>query len=174
MLSLTTIQAGIAVGSTALCAHSYVHYNPWNTSTDLKHKYQPVIIATLLHLLLYFIFLFHQSCSGFVQKAVLTAKAKKEGEKPPSLTSIKYGKAGGIAILRADRAAGNMIEQSIPFLFALWMHAIFVDPVSAANLGFLWLAIRSFYPLVFGRGAFLFLVTVPNYMIIFGLVYPLI
>ena len=174
-MSLATIQAFIAVGCTALCAHSYVQYNPWDTkSSSTKLKHQPVIIATLLHLLLYFIFLFHQSYTGFVQKALLAAKAKKEGEKPPSLTSIKYGKAGGIPVLRADRAVGNMMEQSIPFLFALWMHAMVVDPVSAANLGFLWLAIRSFYPLVFGRGAFLFLVTVPNYVIVGALLYPLI
>jgi hypothetical protein len=34
-----------------------------------------------------------------------------------------------------NRTAGNLIEQAVPFLTALWLHAIFVDTTSGARGG---------------------------------------
>ena len=171
MSSFTIIHTGIALGTSSL---AYASYSKFGVGSATYSKYEPALAATTIWALLYYVFLFNQSIAGFIQLANLTTKAKKDGEKPPSLSSIKYGKSGGLPVLRASRAAGNMLEQSIPFLVSLWLHAILVNTSDAANLGLLWLVIRSFYPLVFGKGALLFLVTVPNYAIIAMLLSPLV
>ena len=107
-----------------------------------------------------------------MQKSILGQKAKKDGEKPPSMSSIKYGKGGGLPILRANRSVANLIEQTIPFLLGIWLHCVFVDPLAAARLGWLWIAVRGFYPFVFGKGPLLFAVTLPNYVCIFLMFKP--
>lgn len=75
-------------------------------------------------------------------------------------------------MLRADRAVQNTHEQMVPFLVALWTHALVVSPDAAAGLGGAYVALRAAYPLLLGarlgqvqprRVAF---VTVPCYAII--------
>ena len=46
------------------------------------------------------------------------------------------------------RVQGNMLEQSLPFLTALWMHALIVSPAAAAQLGWYVLYLRACYPVV--------------------------
>lgn len=45
--------------------------------------------------------------------------------------------------------AGNYLEQTPPFLAALWLHAAFVSPTSAAAAGWAWVGSRALYPWVY-------------------------
>jgi uncharacterized MAPEG superfamily protein len=73
----------------------------------------------------------------------------------------------------ADRSVGNMLEQAMPFLVSLWLHASFVGPDSATNWGWYYLASRSIYPLAFYLGVpYLLLSTLPGYFVIFKLISP--
>merc|ERR1712232_1102878 len=46
----------------------------------------------------------------------------------------------------ADRAVVNTLEQTWPFLLALWVHACFVNPVTSVPLGWFYVVLRFFYP----------------------------
>ena len=47
-----------------------------------------------------------------------------------------------------ERAFGNMIEQAPMFQTALWLHANFVSPVVATQLGITYLCLRLMYPVI--------------------------
>jgi hypothetical protein len=67
-----------------------------------------------------------------------------------------------------------MMEQSIPFLVSLGLHAALVDVGCAAQLGWWWLLFRAMYPLCFSRGIpILFVSTLPSYAFIGLLVWPI-
>ncbi|KAG8465861.1 hypothetical protein KFE25_005431 [Diacronema lutheri] len=51
-----------------------------------------------------------------------------------------------------SRAFGNLHEQAPTFLLALWSHALFVSPDSAAALGAAWLVFRAAYPILWMLG----------------------
>ena len=53
-------------------------------------------------------------------------------------------------MLRADRAVQNTHEQMVPFLAAMWMHAVVVSPASATILGGAYVALRAAYPFLLG------------------------
>ena len=83
-----------------------------------------------------------------------------------NLKSIKYDSKSGLA-LNSDRTFLNMLEQSPAFLLSLWMHAVFVSIDTAAFAGWIYIAFRAIYPLVFPMGPpWLFLSTFPNYAVI--------
>jgi len=75
------------------------------------------------------------------------------------------------AALVADRSVANTLEQAIPFLSLLWLHAIFVNPETSKVLGWIYVVTRFFYPWTYGfYGQFntaVELVTQPNYVVIF-------
>ena len=71
------------------------------------------------------------------------------------------------------RVQGNMLEQSVPFLASLALHAVLVDATKAAQLGWLWLLSRAIYPFVFAKGPpLLFVSTLPGYGFIGALLWP--
>ncbi len=76
-------------------------------------------------------------------------------------------------MLAADRVVINTQEQMVPFLFALWLHAIFVATFSATLLGCIYVLLRSAYPFLLGQQlAYInpkkvYFVTFPCYGIIF-------
>jgi hypothetical protein len=78
-------------------------------------------------------------------------------------------------MLAADRAVINTQEQMVPFLAAMWLHAVFVSPACAAVLGAAYVVLRSLYPLLLGKrlsktqSKRVFLVTGPCYGIVFFL-----
>lgn len=78
-------------------------------------------------------------------------------------------------MLAADRAVINTQEQMVPFLTAMWLHAIFVSSPLATWLGVIYVVLRSFYPLLLGRklskiqSKRVYLVTLPCYSIVFYL-----
>lgn len=53
-------------------------------------------------------------------------------------------------MLRADRAVQNTHEQMVPFLAAMWMHAVVVSPTSATVFGGVYVALRAAYPFLLG------------------------
>jgi uncharacterized MAPEG superfamily protein len=53
-------------------------------------------------------------------------------------------------MLRADRAVQNTLEQMGPFLVPLWVHAVFVSPTVATNLGVVYVLLRALYPVLLG------------------------
>ena len=76
-------------------------------------------------------------------------------------------------MLAADRAVINTQEQMVPFLMAMWLHALFVSTAVATGLGLAYLLLRSIYPLLLGKrlsktqSKRVFLVTGPCYGIVF-------
>lgn len=135
------------------------------SSPPILNGLEPVIGVTVAFLVLYYIFLYGQAISKFY----LFFQARKTDPKV-KFGKIKYSNPDLVARI-ADRTAGNMIEQAVPFLVSLWLSAIFVSPTGAAKLGWLWLLFRSFYPFVFS-GPWLPLSTVPGYVIVFMLLQP--
>lgn len=75
-----------------------------------------------------------------------------------------------------------MLEQMVPFLACLWLHAIFVadGPRLSTTLGWVYVATRALYPLGLGdrlgRGIrpLVLLITVPNYLVIFYFSYAVV
>ncbi len=130
-------------------------------------KFEGPVKATLGYFALYFIFIIFQVSTKFY----LYAKAKPENGKPVSYVKIKYGNTDRLAVT-GDRSVGNMLEQAIPFLGSLWLHAVFVDPVVAARYGWLYILFRSIYPIGFYMGLpYILCSTIPGYLIIFSLMW---
>ena len=143
---------------------------------DLAQRYRPVVAVSVGWLLMYYWFLFRESQTAFKVAAALARRAKEAGKRSSAaigMNAVKYGSAGGALMLNAKRTSGNMVEQSGPFLVALWLHGIFVSPRSAAKHGWVWLAARALYPFVFGKVPWLFASTFPGYAVVLSLVYPL-
>jgi hypothetical protein len=78
-------------------------------------------------------------------------------------------------MLAADRVVINTQEQMVPFLSALWLHAVFVSTSHAALIGSVYVVLRAFYPLLMGKRLSMMnpkrvhLVTVPCYIMVFYL-----
>ena len=78
-------------------------------------------------------------------------------------------------MLAVDRAVANTLEQMVPFLVALWLHAALVSPPHATVLGAVYVALRAVYPLLLGKSLSktqskrVFLATGPCYLIVFYL-----
>ena len=127
------------------------------------HLYQPVVLVTLGWNALYFCFLQGQGAAAFwVHKARREAAKKTDppqrrlsGEGALSFTQVKYGKefssVNGGVIFTMDRTVGNMLEQSMPFLTSIWLHAFTASPATAAWFGWVWLLLRALYPIAFAH-----------------------
>jgi hypothetical protein len=53
-------------------------------------------------------------------------------------------------MLTADRCVLNMLEHMPPFLCLLWLHAVFVAPLSATIAGSAYVVTRAAYPFLLG------------------------
>ena len=124
----------------------------------------PVFYVTAGFICLLYTFFFYQSTTAFLEhaKARKEAKAKDAQAKSPRFTDVKYGRTG--KMLAADRTVGNLLEQAVPFLVSMYMHAALVSSSQAATIGWVWVASRSIYPFVFPM-AFpaIFASTLPSY-----------
>lgn len=104
----------------------------------------------------------------------MKAQAKKEGKDTNKLVSFKdfkYASTDRLPLL-LDRTVGNTMEQAIPFLTALWMHATFVSVDSAAWVGWIYVGTRALYPFGFYLGLpYILLSTGPGYGCIAYLLY---
>ena len=128
-------------------------------------NFRPVVGTTAGFLALYYAFLYTQS----ITKVYMYFREKAKDPKV-SLTKIRYANPTLLA-LTVDRTSGNMVEQAIPFLVSLWLHAVFVSPTGAAKLGWLWLLFRSIYPFLFYKQVH-WLSAIPGYILIFMLFAP--
>lgn len=138
----------------------------------LASYYREPIKVTIAFVCLYYAFLLIQSMSKNYIFMTQKDGDKDKGEGKQSFAKIKYGSTNKIALM-GDRTVGNLLEQSIPFLTALWLHAVFVDPASAAQLGWYYLGFRAIYPFVFFKGVpLLFVSTLPGYFLVWKLIYP--
>jgi len=126
-------------------------------------RYHPIILVSLGWNALYFCFLQGQAAAAFWMHKVRREAASKGVEASPQLTNrtcksidfadVKYGRerANAGLIFTMDRSVGNMLEQSVPFLLAIWLHALAKSPTTAAWYGWLWLLLRALYPLAFSH-----------------------
>ena len=102
-----------------------------NNCKILAKTFEAPIKATFAYLVLYFVFLYFQAGVGHVQfylaKKKAQSDAKEKGEKVEKVSygKIKYGQSNDKLSLTAQRTVGNLMEQAIPFLTSLWLHAVF-------------------------------------------------
>ena len=124
----------------------------------------PVFLVSAAHMLLLYVLLFSQSSTAFKEHAKAKKEAKAKGGKIPSFVDVKYGGRAYSGVLAADRAVGNLLEQSLPFVLSLYIHAAVVSASGAAFVGWCWLATRALYVLVFTKPfPWIFLSTIPSY-----------
>ena len=127
-------------------------------TTEQVTELRPLILATVVYFLLYYVFCIFQSFAKFY--IVLTQKEKR------SLREIKYESTRGLALL-SDRTFLNMLEQAPPCLAAFWLYGLLIDPKRAAHLFYWYIATRAIYPIAYKRGPpSIFLSTFPNYILI--------
>jgi uncharacterized MAPEG superfamily protein len=138
------------------------------TQQDMIRAYAPVIKATGVYFVLFFVFMMFQSFSKFYIFSTKKAEQKnKKTEEKVSLSAIKYGENKSGHALCSDRTFLNMLEHSPAFLISLWMHAVFVSPESAALGAYCYIAFRAIYPIAFTMGIpWLYISTFPMYWIV--------
>lgn len=144
-----------------------------STSSSFAPIYKEPILVTVAYFALYYLFLFSQAAISLLRYLYAT---KTGNEKEVSLRRLKYGSAeNDKLLLTLNRSVGNTLEQMVPFLASLWLHALTLSPRRAAVIGAIYTFLRSFYPFAFYRGYFsLILVTLPNYICIFYLIAPVV
>mmetsp|Transcript_46084 Transcript_46084/g.99850 ORF Transcript_46084/g.99850 Transcript_46084/m.99850 type:complete len:142 (+) Transcript_46084:2-427(+) len=129
----------------------------------MASEFAGTVFVTFAYLLLYYVFITFQALAVFKAGAA----AKKAGEK-----FQRYYNASNPLVLKWDRAVGNMHEQMGPFLTTLWLYSRFVDPIWGARLGWVYVAGRATWPILYqntwiGKPRIkILLSTVPNYGII--------
>lgn len=134
-------------------------------STDF-HAYQGPVVVTAAYLALwYYLLLGLQRGTKYRLLAEYMARGEQFdryfGQDPQ--------------MLAADRAVINTQEQMVPFLVALWLHAVFVSPLHASYLGAVYVVLRAAYPQLLGKSLSktqskrVFLATGPAYAIVFYL-----
>merc|ERR1712196_723375 len=91
--------------------------------SEPQQKYAPVIVATLGWAALHYSFLFMQSASAFWVHNRL--RLKGGSDQYADFIRTKYASPPKGLIFFMDRAVGNLLEQTPPFLTGLWLHAVF-------------------------------------------------
>lgn len=128
---------------------------------DLPTQSGPVVV-TLLYVGLYYAFMLNIARV----KVVLSREYQARGEKFDRYFSQDR------TMLAADRYQLNMLEHMPPFLALLWLHAVFVSPMSATVAGGVYVVARAIYPVMMGarlgRGlrASIFVATAPGYLVL--------
>ncbi|KAL7551333.1 hypothetical protein ACHAWF_014526, partial [Thalassiosira exigua] len=147
-----------------LSAKSYAEKGASAGPAGSSDDYVPIVHVAAAAITFYYVLLFNQSRTAFAEfSAAKKAYREKKFEEKPSLAGLKYG-AGNKNILAADRSAGNMNEQLLPFLVGVFMHATFVSVERATKIGWAWIFFRSYYGWAFRKGVpTLFLSTLPAY-----------
>ena len=123
----------------------------------------PIVITVGYFALWYYLLLFYQRGT----KYRLNAEYKKQEK----VFDRYFGQDE--QMLAADRVIINTQEQMVPFLFSLWLHAIYVSSTVATVLGAFYIILRGLYPLLMGKSISkiqpkrVYYVTLPCYLIIF-------
>ncbi|KAL3805878.1 hypothetical protein HJC23_007839 [Cyclotella cryptica] len=136
---------------------------PAKTTADCA----PIAYVAVASMLLYYIFLFYQSATAFMEfsKAQRSYGEKKsDGQEKPNLSKIKYG-SDNYNVHVMNRTVANYSEQIVPFLVSLFLCATFASVGKASKYGWMWVFFRSYYPVVFQKPfPSLFLSTMPAYV----------
>ncbi len=125
----------------------------------------PVLVTVFYFLLWYYLLLILQRGTKY--------RLKEEYESQGKVFDRYFGKNEDM--LSADRAVINTQEQMVPFLVALWLHAISVSSVYATWIGTVYVVLRAFYPSLLGKSVSgiqpkrVFWVALPCYLIVFYL-----
>ena len=128
--------------------------------------YKPVIEVLFAYLGVWYLFLYSQAIWVWLEYF----KKRSSDPSGAKLKTIKYGANPDRLVY--DRTVGNTIEQSVPFLTSLLLSAAFAGDVAwTAKLGWSYVGVRLFYPLFFSKGLLVTVVTIPNYLSIFLLLY---
>lgn len=123
---------------------------------DMK-RFRPVVLVSAAWMALYYCFLQGQAAAAFwvhrLRREAGKESPKLERRKTLTFAAVKYGtlNANYNLILTMDRSVGNMLEQTPPFLLALWLHALTASAADAAWFGWLWLMLRALYPFAFAH-----------------------
>ena len=140
--------------------HGTLQYQgPANSIND----YKPLLFVFGAVLSLLYAYYWIQSYTAFAEYFRLKKEAKKEDKIGPTLWELKYGKVENSAIRCADRSAGNLLEQLVPFFVSMISYATFVDAGGASRIGWAWFVFRSYYPYAYKRFPLLFASTIPAY-----------
>eukprot|EP00282_Hemiselmis_andersenii_P024530 CAMPEP_0172001486 /NCGR_PEP_ID=MMETSP1041-20130122/2899_1 /TAXON_ID=464988 /ORGANISM="Hemiselmis andersenii, Strain CCMP439" /LENGTH=254 /DNA_ID=CAMNT_0012655137 /DNA_START=63 /DNA_END=827 /DNA_ORIENTATION=- len=125
-------------------------------------EYFGVVRVTLAYFVMYYVFILTQAFNR-IKVIRQKKKAEKEGRKVVPVSQDK-------GQMRWDRTVGNTLEQQNPFLWGLWLNALFVGPGTAEMLGWAYVICRLFYPFVFPLSRpLLYTSTFPNYWVIIAL-----
>jgi len=125
----------------------------------------PVLVTVFYFLLWYYLLVILQRGTKY--------RLKKDYESQGKVFDRYFGQ--NEEMLSVDRAGINTQEQMVPFLVALWLHAIFVSSVNATWIGVVYVLLRAFYPLLLGKSVSrmqpkrVYWVTLPCYLIVFYL-----
>ena len=120
-------------------------------------RFRPVVLVSAAWMALYYCFLQGQAAAAFwvhrLRREAGKESPKLERRKTLTFAAVKYGtlNANYNLILTMDRSVGNMLEQTPPFLLALWLHALTASAADAAWFGWLWLMLRALYPFAFAH-----------------------
>ncbi|KAL3932603.1 MAG: hypothetical protein SGBAC_010773 [Bacillariaceae sp.] len=158
----------VAAVATAWNHGTYQYDGPATSNAD----YAPLTFVSAAVLALLYSFYYMQGYVTFSEyfrlKKEFEANVLKE---PPLLTDLKYGKrSSNPTILCADRCAGNLLEQLVPFFVSMLAYATFVDAGGAARIGWVWFVFRTFYPFAYKRFPLLFASTIPSYCCIWYMI----
>ena len=130
--------------------------NPKVPPVDMR-RLRPVVLVSAAWMALYYCFLQGQAAAAFwvhrLRREAGKESPKLERRKTLTFAAVKYGtlNANYNLILTMDRSVGNMLEQTPPFLLALWLHALTASAADAAWFGWLWLMLRALYPFAFAH-----------------------
>ncbi len=122
----------------------------------------PVVVTVAYFVLWYYLLLVLQRGTKYKLLAEYAARGESFDR--------YFGQDG--RMLAADRAVANTHEQMVPFLLAMWLHAVFVSQTAAAGLGMVYVVLRALYPVLLGKSLSktqskrVFFVTGPCYGII--------
>jgi hypothetical protein len=125
----------------------------------------PIVSTALYFCLWYYLLLGRQRGMKYKLKAEYAARGE--------VFDRYFGQDG--RMLAVDRAVINTQEQMVPFLVAMWIHAVVVSPEHAAWLGVVYTALRAVYPALLGsslskmQSLRVVLATGPAYGIVFYL-----
>ena len=107
----------------------------------LVEQYREPIVVTILYLLMYYGWMI----VGLRVRISKYREYKARGEKFDRYFSQDR------ELLASDRLQLNTLEHMPPFLWAMWLHAVFVSPRSAAIAGLLYVLTRLAYPVLLGK-----------------------
>ena len=163
------------------------------TASPLQRPLRPAVAVTIGWCALYYSFLQGQAAAAFWihkkrREAGNKEKAGHDKDKALEFASVKYpgrpNTQGLIFVM--DRSVGNLLEQTPPFLVAVWLHALAASPNEAAFFGWIWLLLRAAYPVAFAHPSmpralwgvqrslgvsWVSLITWPSYAVIWRLLY---